>query len=309
LRRARDAHPPTRFLTTVVRDEDRFVIIVDPEEERESWSPCGEEIIGASGLAEALSGEPLDSNVLYVDSFGVWVSAVAPVTGDDGSPIAVVVADVPPEAPAAELDVLRSNVKQSFASLLHSTAERLSQARQDAITDYLTGLYNQRYLHERLDEELARSLEHGQRLSLLFIDIDQFKGFNDRYGHSMGDAALRAVAATIEEHVRRVDVAARYGGEEFVVALTATASAEAMAVAERIRRSVADLRIHPVDASLSISVGVATFPDDAGRKEELIDKADYAMYVAKRAGRDRIGSFSAGQLRLDLEASMAGDGG
>jgi diguanylate cyclase (GGDEF)-like protein len=303
LRRVRNEHPPTRFLTTAVREADRFVIIVDPEEQREAWSPCGEEIVGAGGLAEAFSGEPLDSNVLYVDSFGVWVNAVAPVFAGGGEPVALVIADVPPEAPAADLDTLRSNVKQSFASLLHNTAERLSQARQDAITDYLTGLYNHRYLHERLDEELARAQDHGEKLSLLFIDIDQFKAFNDRYGHSMGDAALRSVAGIIEGHVRRMDIAARYGGEEFVVALASTGPAEAIAVADRIRRGVAELRIHPIDASLSVSVGVATFPDDAARKEELIDKADYAMYVAKRLGRDRVGSFSAGQLRLDLEAS------
>jgi diguanylate cyclase (GGDEF)-like protein len=265
------------------------------------WSPCGQEIIGHGSLEDAFAGTPADMNVLYADEYGVWVNALAPIVAADGDVVAVVTADVPPEAPPADLQGLRSEVKQSFASLLHSTAERLSQARQDAITDYLTGLYNHRYLHERLGEELERARERNGCLSLLFLDIDQFKAFNDRFGHSAGDMALRTVASVIDHTVRRVDMAARYGGEEFVVALVDTDTAGALEVAERIRHAVASARIHPYDATLSVSTGVATFPDDAEIKEELIDKADYAMYLAKRGGRNRVTSFSGGQLKLDLQ--------
>jgi diguanylate cyclase (GGDEF)-like protein len=216
----------------------------------------------------------------------------------------VVTADVPPEAPPTDLQSLRSEVNQSFASLLHSTAERLSQARQDAITDYLTGLYNHRYLHERLGEELERARERGSRVSLLFLDIDQFKAFNDRFGHSVGDLALRTVSSVIDHTVRKVDMAARYGGEEFVIALVDTDAAGALEVAERIRSAVSAARIHPYEATLSVSTGVATFPDDAEIKEELIDKADYAMYMAKRGGRNRVMSFSGGQLKLNLSGAQ-----
>ena len=302
LRESRDTHPPTRFVCTAIRHHDRYVLLVDAEENEADWSPCGHEIIGHGSLEEAFAGAPADMNVLYADEYGVWVNALAPLMAADGTTVvAVVTADVPPEAPPADLQSLRSEVKQSFASLLHSTAERLSQARQDAITDYLTGLYNHRYLHERLGEELERARDRNGRLSLLFLDIDQFKSFNDRFGHSAGDTALRTVAGIIDHSVRKVDMAARYGGEEFVVALVDTDTAGALEVAERIRHAVAAARIHPYDATLSVSTGVATFPDDAEIKEELIDKADYAMYLAKRGGRNRVTSFSGGQLKLDLQ--------
>jgi diguanylate cyclase (GGDEF)-like protein len=301
LRESRDTHPPTRFLCTAVRHAERYVLLVDAEENEADWSPCGQEIIGHGSLDEAFAGAPADMNVLYADAYGVWVNALAPLMAADGTTVvAVVTADVPPEAPPADLQGLRSEVKQSFASLLHSTAERLSQARQDAITDYLTGLYNHRYLHERLGEELERARERGSRLSLLFLDIDHFKSFNDRFGHSAGDMALRTVASVIDHTVRKVDMAARYGGEEFVVALVDTDTAGALEVAERIRHAVAAARVHPYDGTVSVSTGVATFPDDAEIKEELIDKADYAMYLAKRGGRNRVTSFSGGQLKLDL---------
>ena len=304
LREVRDAHPPTRFLCTSVRSEARYVLLVDPEENEPDWSPCGHEIIGHGSLDEAFAGAPADMNVLYVDEYGVWVNALAPVWAADGSVAAVVTADVPPEAPPTDLQSLRSEVNQSFASLLHSTAERLSQARQDAITDYLTGLYNHRYLHERLGEELERARERGSRVSLLFLDIDQFKAFNDRFGHSVGDLALRTVSSVIDHTVRKVDMAARYGGEEFVIALVDTDAAGALEVAERIRSAVSAARIHPYEATLSVSTGVATFPDDAEIKEELIDKADYAMYMAKRGGRNRVMSFSGGQLKLNLSGAQ-----
>jgi len=97
--------------------------------------------------------------------------------------------------------------------MLQTAAVRLSRAEIDAITDALTGLYNHRYLHERLSEELVRSRERGQPLSVLFCDLDHFKLYNDRNGHSAGDAALREVAHIIEQSVRSVDIAARYGGE------------------------------------------------------------------------------------------------
>ena len=308
LRAARDAHPPTRFLTAVSREDDRYVIIVDPEEAPEAWSPSGKEVVGTLGFAEALAGGALDSVVLHVDGNGVWVNAVAPVNDAHGERFGLVCATVPAEAPLTGLEALRSNVKQSFASLLESTAERLGQARQDAVTDYLTGLYSHRYLHERLDEELTHAREHDKRLSLLCIDIDQFKQFNDRHGHSAGDVALRMVAATIESHVRRIDMAARYGGEEFVVVLSETGPDEAMAVAERVRAGVAALQIPQTSSPVSVSIGVSTFPDDAVSKEALIARADQAMHLAKQAGRNGVSSFSAGQLQLDVAAFQATPG-
>jgi diguanylate cyclase (GGDEF)-like protein len=160
----------------------------------------------------------------------------------------------------------------------------------DAVTDGLTGLYNQRYFKQRLAEEIERAADQGHPLSLLFCDLDRFKSYNDCLGHVAGDKALRAVAAVILHSIRQVDLAARYGGEELAVILLDTPGQAAVEVAERIRQGVAGLELGE-DRSLTVSIGTASYPDHATKVEELIDKADWAMYLAKRKGRDRVVSF------------------
>ena len=176
--------------------------------------------------------------------------------------VAAVVADLPALEGAAG-EALGADARQSFASMLQTAAVRLSRAEIDAITDALTGLYNHRYLHERLSEELARSREQEQPLSVLFCDLDHFKQYNDRNGHSAGDAALREVAHIIEQSVRSIDIAARYGGEEFVVVLVETARPDALAVGERIRARLEEKALDAGGEPLTVSIGVASFPDDA----------------------------------------------
>ena len=161
----------------------------------------------------------------------------------------------------------------------------------DAVTDGLTGLYNQRYFKQRLSEEIERAADQGRPLSLLFCDLDHFKGYNDRLGHVAGDKALRAVAGVLLHSIRQVDLAARYGGEELTVILLDTPGDAAVEVAERIRQGVAALELGGEDRGITVSIGTAAFPDDATLMEELVDKADWAMYLAKRKGRDRIVSF------------------
>ena len=172
----------------------------------------------------------------------------------------------------------------------------------DAVTDGLTGLYNQRYFKQRLGEEVARATEVGRPLALLFCDLDDFKAYNDRFGHTAGDRALRAVAGVLSRCIRQVDLAARYGGEELTVILMDTTPAGALEVAERIRAGVAALDLGGPERGLTVSVGVAVFPDDAALIEELIDKADWAMYVAKRQGRDRVMPFGPGAHEKSGEA-------
>jgi diguanylate cyclase (GGDEF)-like protein len=192
-----------------------------------------------------------------------------------------------------------------LAATLQSAAIRFSRAGVEAITDGLTGLYNHRYLHERLEEELERGRRHDGKLSLLFCDCDHFKAYNDDHGHKSGDAALERIARIIETCSRRVDLAARYGGEEFVLVLVDTGGAGAMTVAGRIRSEVERVCIAG-GYSLSVSIGVATYPDDAAAKDELLDKADWAMYAAKRAGRNRVCAFSDTLVRGDTWLSRRG---
>ena len=237
-----------------------------------------------------LAGRELDINVVVVDEWGAWVSGIAPIHDASGAVVAVVNADLPAE-PDIQLEGLRGDLSETFASLVHSAALRFSRAEVDAITDGLTGIFNHRYLHERLAEEVESAAERGTELTLLFCDLDHFKQFNDRHGHSAGDAALRGVAQIVESSIRHVDLAARYGGEEFAVILVDTGAEAGMRVAERIRRRVA--RDHQRGSGgLTISIGTATYPVDADSAERVIDLADSAMYQAKRLGRDRVVAYS-----------------
>jgi len=291
LREVRDANPPTRFLTTHAEVDKKFVIGVDPEEQESERSHVGDEIFADDELPQVLAGRRPEVNTLFADEFGVWVTGLAPVRDARGRIVAAVAADLPALS-RAESEALRSGDRQTFAAMLQTAAVRLGRAEIDAITDALTGLYNHRYLHERLSEEIQRARELGKPLTALFCDLDHFKSYNDDNGHSAGDAVLREVAHLIEQSVRNVDIAARYGGEEFVVLLVETGREAALAVAERIRERIraAGFAVH--GTPLTVSIGIAGYPEDAERREALLDKADWAMYLAKRRGRDQVATFS-----------------
>jgi diguanylate cyclase (GGDEF)-like protein len=190
----------------------------------------------------------------------------------------------------AELDRLQVIGNQSSLALqnalLHEELERLS------VTDRLTELYNHGYFEQRLDEEIGRADRFGHVLSLIMIDIDDFKLFNDTYGHPRGDRVLRSVSDTITATLREIDFAARYGGEEFVVVLPETDAEGARAVAERIRAGVeclsfANIGVEPT-VHKTISVGVATYPTHARSGASLIVAADQAMYSGKRSGKNTV---------------------
>ena len=293
LRKVRDANPPTRFLTTHAQVDKRFVIGVDPEEDENEKSHLGDEIFADDELPQVLAGERPEVNAVFADEFGVWITGLAPIRDASGKIVAAVAADLPALS-ASESETLRGDGRQTFAAMLQSAAVRLSRAEIDAITDSLTGLYNHRYLHERLSEELSRARDQQRPLSVLFCDLDHFKGYNDSNGHSAGDAVLREIAQVIEQSVRNIDVAGRYGGEEFVVLLVETERETALVVAERIRERIRAAGFTANGVPLTVSIGVAGYPDDADRREDLLNKADWAMYLAKRRGRDQVASFGDG---------------
>lgn len=229
-------------------------------------------------------------------------------------------------------DELRAKVRE-----LEQARERL---RQLAITDGLTGLYNHRYLKEHLEQELLRANRHQSRVSVVMLDIDHFKKFNDTFGHPAGDTILRTMARLLRDNIRKIDIAARYGGEEFFLVLIETNKNAAMQAAEKVRRLVEahqfDLANDGYPASpfaaapsllgwtpsagateaessvagvmtatnveskavtgnhfafnhhLTISMGVATFPDDAVEINQLIEVADQRLYKAKKQGRNQV---------------------
>lgn len=166
-----------------------------------------------------------------------------------------------------------------------------------ALTDGLTGLLNRRAFDETLDREWKRTLREGSEMSLLLLDVDHFKQFNDQYGHQAGDDCLRAVAAAVSKAVRATDTVARYGGEEIAVVLPSTYTAGAVEVAEKIRAIVEALQLplegNPEGGSwVTVSVGVATAIARVGgtmrMPESLLLAADNAMYKAKHEGRNRV---------------------
>ena len=179
--------------------------------------------------------------------------------------------------------------KKSYLDKLHAHYE---QALSSAISDGLTGLYNQTYFKKFLDLELKRSLRQHYPTSLLMLDLDDFKGLNDRFGHPAGDRVLRETAGLIRAAIREVDLAARYGGEEFAVVLPYSDAQGARVVSERILGAIRSLcleddqgaRLDPVTAS----IGIAVCPDDAGDAETLIQQADAMLYEAKNKGKNRV---------------------
>ena len=158
-----------------------------------------------------------------------------------------------------------------------------------ATTDGLTKLYVHRYFQLLLDTELQRFERYRRPLSLIMLDIDNFKRFNDTYGHQLGDEVLRVVARTVKKNTREMDFVARYGGEEFVVVMPETDTTGAISVAEKICAAVAAIIIPHGEEKLhvTISLGVASLPRHASDKESLIRAADEALYVSKRLGKNR----------------------
>jgi len=174
---------------------------------------------------------------------------------------------------------------------VQSAKERLAHL---AVHDELTGLYNYRYLHTRLNEEFKRAERYRDPLACAMIDIDHFKQVNDKHGHDVGDAVLRDVSARLRSAVREIDVLARYGGEEFLLVLPSTHFSGALTVADRVWRSISaePMRVDGVDHAITVSVGVALYPSrDVKNKDQLLKASDRALYQAKADGRNRICVF------------------
>ncbi len=170
--------------------------------------------------------------------------------------------------------------------LIHQKTKNL------AFTDELTGVFNRRYFNQRYAREIGRAKRYNRRLSALMIDIDHFKQYNDTLGHIMGDQVLRLMAEIFENNIRKADVISRYGGEEFVIILPEIDAARAFVVAEKLL-TVVENSVFPGTEKLpagkiTISIGVASFPQDGSAPAEVLNEADKALYAAKKMGRNRV---------------------
>lgn len=162
-----------------------------------------------------------------------------------------------------------------------------------AVRDELTGLYNYRYLLTSLESEISRALRYSRPLSMAMIDLDRFKRYNDCHGHMAGNEALKRIARSMTEEIRRSDTVVRYGGEEFVIILPETGKAEASAILDRVRQEIRNLNLEYTSPNgekgiVTLSAGIATCPEDSQDLDEFIRRADTATYAAKGRGGDQL---------------------
>ncbi|MBE0697506.1 MAG: sensor domain-containing diguanylate cyclase, partial [Anaerolineaceae bacterium] len=177
------------------------------------------------------------------------------------------------------------------AAVTIQNARMYEQMRQMAITDSVTQLFTRRHFTGMGHNEIERSLRYKRAASVMMVDIDRFKKVNDTYGHFTGDLVLQAVAKICSEALRTTDIVGRWGGEEFTIVLPEADRDGALMIAERIRRMVEECVIPLADGrsiSVTVSLGIATLSETCCRLEELVDRADRAMYAAKQAGRNQV---------------------
>lgn len=183
--------------------------------------------------------------------------------------------------------------------------KRAEQAEELASRDGLTALYNYRMFHSLLEDEIARTQRFKHSVSVLMLDIDHFKHVNDTYGHQTGDVILKDLSGLLMKQARAIDRVCRYGGEEFTVILPETGTPAALQIAERLRMEV---ERQPFDIgsgktiNIAVSIGVATYPQQANSLEGLVKATDIALYAAKQGGRNRVICYEATMARKDLSA-------
>jgi diguanylate cyclase (GGDEF)-like protein len=210
---------------------------------------------------------------------GHIVGSITVETTDSGNPIPV---------QAMEILVIFADT----AAMAVENARLYETMRELSVRDELTGLFNRRHFMRQLEAEWNHALRHDISLSLLLIDVDHFKAFNDGNDHLMGDLALREIATVFVRNTRGIDTVARYGGEEFVVILPNTSKGKAAVVAEKLRAAVISRHFQGEEAvpggKLTMSTGLAAYPEDAHSSGELLERADLALYRAKGLGRNRV---------------------
>jgi diguanylate cyclase (GGDEF)-like protein len=249
-----------------------------------AWVMRNSEVFAAADLAldrRISNGAPVAALAFPLECRGRTIGALVAI---DRTP-----SDVIPRFPrATEAAVLAALEPAAFAL---ENAVRVQRAEALSVTDDLTQLYNSRYLSQVLRRETKRASRSGRPLSLLFVDLDGFKGINDRHGHLFGSRALVEAASVIRTSARETDMVARFGGDEFALILPDTGSEGAAAVGDRVRDRIAAFRFlqgDGLDIHLTVSVGVATLPDAAESADGLIQAADEAMYWVKDHGKNGI---------------------
>ncbi len=256
----------------------------------------------ALAAMEGMPIEVLDEEVrskindLILDILKADYFVIVPLKAKD-KVIGVIFADnIYSRKPITKDDIKMLTMFANHAGLAIENSKLYQQTLYLSYTDSLTKIYNHGRFQYLLEEKLKEAKENNQPLSLILMDIDNFKNYNDNLGHPAGDEVIKKIAEIIKNSCRKQDVPARYGGEEFVLILPGTSKEEARIIGERIRKRIADYpfkdkEIQPQGA-ITVSMGIATFPDDAEDKKELIEKADLALFAAKNKGKNQVVIYS-----------------
>ena len=225
----------------------------------------------------------------------VGINAITPIIHREELLGIVMIGDKHNHRPLSEPEIEMFQTLTKFLAVAIHNSRMYKEKERMSLTDPLTGLFNRRYLETHLQHELSRARRFSHPLSLVMMDVDDFKNYNDRLGHPTGDSLLRQLADELKEATRCSDIIARYGGEEFCIILPQHPQSEAIRFSERIRKVIfkypfKQREIQP-RGHITISVGTATFPNDAHLMQDLIEKADAALYIAKKHGRNQVASY------------------
>jgi diguanylate cyclase (GGDEF)-like protein/PAS domain S-box-containing protein len=241
--------------------EISYAAIIHPDDEERVWAEVGTAVVANTPFA-------MEYRIRRKDGEEIWVWEQGRAVNVDGQTF----------LEGIVIDITKRKRMEQELELM-------------ATRDPLTGLYNRRELQQQFGEELARAKRYDHSVSLIWLDVDHFKEINDRFGHHVGDEVLRQLSRLLQSNVRTVDYVARYGGEELVIVLPEMGTAESLDAAERLRRIVGATAMTTYEArplTITVSIGVVSFPVHGRSPDQLLLAADHAMYQAKQAGRNRV---------------------
>jgi diguanylate cyclase (GGDEF)-like protein len=281
-------------VSVLLRDDDGLVLRAS-QGRFTACSPSGGRLPATTGLwgrslapGKTLIENDVRTDVEYVGFYQETQSRMCIPLVSFGQTMGVLMLESDHPGSFQEGDVESLEAVADICATAIQNAHYVERVKQLAYLDGLTGIFNRRFFELRVLEEIDRARRFQSGMAVLMVDIDQFKRLNDEFGHLLGDEVLRQVSSMFHQQLRKIDVVCRFGGEEFAVLLSQTNPQHALAVAEKLRRLVESWQFPGVPRPVTISAGVATYPDHGTTRDELVKSSDAGLYAAKQGGRNRV---------------------